>query len=79
MSGIADSPLAFRTSFYTLLFFVEHILHANLCLDDASAFVADAFLIMFTVAAYDKTLQGIYASLTCYYIIKPLAVAFDNL
>ena len=79
MSGIADSPLAFRTSFYTLLFFVEHILHANLCLDDASAFVADAFLIMFTLAAYDKTLQGIYASLMCYYIIKPLAVAFDNL
>jgi hypothetical protein len=79
MSGIANSPLAFWTSFYTLLFFVEHILHTNLCLNDASAFVADAFLIMSTVAAYDKTLQGIYASLTCYYIIKPLAIAFDNL
>ena len=79
MSGIADSPLAFRTSFYTLLFFVEHILHANLCLNDASAFVADAFLIMPTVAAYDKTLQGIYTSLTCYDIIEPLAIAFDNL
>jgi hypothetical protein len=79
MSGIANSQLAFWTSFYTLLFFVEHILHTNLCLNDASAFVADAFLIMSTVAAYDKTLQGIYASLTCYYIIKPLAVAFDNL
>jgi hypothetical protein len=79
MSGIADSPLAFRTSFYTLLLFVEHILHANLCLDDASAFVADSFLIMFTVTAYDKTLQGIYASLTCYYIIDPLAITLDNL
>ena len=79
MSGIANSPLAFWTSFYTLLFFVEHILHANFCLDDASAFVADAFLIMFTLAAYDKTLQGIYTSLTCYDIIEPLEIAFDNL
>ena len=79
MSGIADLPLAFRTSFYTLLCFVEHILYTNLCLNDASAFVADAFLIMFTVAAYDKALQRIYASLTCYYIIKPLVVALDNL
>ena len=79
MSRIANSPLAFWTSFYTLLFFVEHILHSDLCLDDASAFVADSFLIMFAVTAYDKTLQGIYTSLVCYDIIEPLAIALDNL
>ena len=79
MSGIADSPLAFRTSFYTLLFFVENILYTNLCLDNTSAFVADSFFVVFALATYNKTLQGIYASLTCYDIIKPLAVTLDNL